>query len=180
MPLPIASLNTDFAASSAAVSRSKPFSATKSNTAALSLFSPSGADPNTEFVLVPFMTNEHFFQAMKFPVGSEAFFMCADASGPFSAKRCGSSRQMPIRSDWDAGYRNAVMGAALLEKFGGTSHPDLAQLLDGTYDQKLVEDSPFDDYWGRGREGRGLNTLGRMLMKLRSDLRSGIHTPPVV
>ncbi|QHO44322.1 Riboflavin biosynthesis protein PYRR [Arachis hypogaea] len=33
----------------------------------------------------------------------------------------------------------------------------------------LVEASPHDFFWGGGRDGKGLNYLGRLLMKLRSE-----------
>jgi diaminohydroxyphosphoribosylaminopyrimidine deaminase/5-amino-6-(5-phosphoribosylamino)uracil reductase len=34
----------------------------------------------------------------------------------------------------------------------------------------LVEASPHDLFWGGGREGEGLNYLGRLLMQLRSEI----------
>ena len=62
-----------------------------------------------------------------------------------------------------AGHRGAVRAIAL-------SADD--QWL-ATGDEELVEDSPNDYYWGRGRSGTGKNMLGRILMEVRDELRSG-------
>jgi predicted NAD-dependent protein-ADP-ribosyltransferase YbiA (DUF1768 family) len=35
----------------------------------------------------------------------------------------------------------------------------------------LIEDSPFDAFWGTGRDGDGLNWAGRILMEIRRKLR---------
>lgn len=46
----------------------------------------------------------------------------------------------------------------------------------------LVEASPHDLFWGGGRDGEGLNYLGRLLMKLRSEFvgddDDDTHKPP--
>ena len=43
-------------------------------------------------------------------------------------------------------------------------------LLD-TKDAELVENSPIDSYWGRGKDWNGENKLGKMLMKLREEIK---------
>jgi len=43
-------------------------------------------------------------------------------------------------------------------------------MLLSTAGSVLVEGSPHDLFWGGGRDGEGLNYLGRLLMKLRSEL----------
>jgi exodeoxyribonuclease III len=43
-------------------------------------------------------------------------------------------------------------------------------LLD-TRDAVLIEDSPYDDYWGTGPDGQGLNWAGRVLMDIRTKPR---------
>jgi predicted NAD-dependent protein-ADP-ribosyltransferase YbiA (DUF1768 family) len=39
-----------------------------------------------------------------------------------------------------------------------------------TGNEELVENSPYDYYWGVGRNGTGKNRLGILLMKLREEL----------
>ena len=38
---------------------------------------------------------------------------------------------------------------------------------------ELVEDSPFEPFWGTGRDGQGANWAGRVLMEIRARLRQG-------
>jgi N-glycosidase YbiA len=59
-----------------------------------------------------------------------------------------------------------------LTKF--SQHPDLATLLLATGDAELIEDSPFEPFWGIGLDGTGLNWAGRVLMEVREQLRAGI------
>ena len=40
-------------------------------------------------------------------------------------------------------------------------------MLIKTGDRKLVEHSPRDSYWGDGPDGKGLNMLGKLLMRVR-------------
>lgn len=73
---------------------------------------------------------------------------------------------MQIRSDWD-NIKIDVMYRALKCKF--SMYPHLKSMLLSTAGSVLVEASPHDLFWGGGREGEGLNYLGRLLMKLRSE-----------
>ena len=50
-------------------------------------------------------------------------------------------------------------------------HPDLAQKLLATGDEELVEGNDWGDiYWGVYK-GRGNNMLGKILMRVRAELR---------
>jgi len=71
-----------------------------------------------------------------------------------------------IRSDWE-NIKIDVMYKALKCKF--SIYPHLKTMLLSTAGSVLVEASPHDLFWGGGREGEGLNYLGRLLMKLRSE-----------
>jgi len=71
-----------------------------------------------------------------------------------------------IRSDWE-NIKIDVMYEALKCKF--STYPHLKTLLLSTAGSVLVEASPHDLFWGGGRDGEGLNYLGRLLMKLRSE-----------
>lgn len=73
---------------------------------------------------------------------------------------------MQIRPGWD-NMKIDVMYSALKCKF--STYPRLSSMLVSTAGSVLVEASPHDLFWGGGREGEGLNYLGRLLMKLRSE-----------
>jgi hypothetical protein len=49
------------------------------------------------------------------------------------------------------------------------SRPDLREKLAATGNALLVEDNPYDPYWGVGRHRDGKNRLGVLLMLLRKN-----------
>ncbi|WP_199609317.1 NADAR family protein [Flocculibacter collagenilyticus] len=112
-------------------------------------------------------TMEHYFQAMKFE-GTEQFERIRDCGSPKQAKDLGQSRAFPIRSDWDLVKEN-IMLKGLRHKF---KNAELKSLLLGTGKKELIEDSPYDKYWGVGANGKGKNRLGQLLMSLRDELKS--------
>jgi ribA/ribD-fused uncharacterized protein len=52
-----------------------------------------------------------------------------------------------------------------------SQHEDLQLLLLSTGEAILIEHTENDDYWGDGGDGSGLNTLGKILMKIRKQLQ---------
>lgn len=110
-------------------------------------------------------STEHAYQAAKtvLPEAREAFADSELTAG--QAKRLGRSVQM--RSDWEV-VRLSVMEDLLRQKF---AHAELRQLLLATGDQLLVEGNNWNDtFWGVCR-GKGENHLGKLLMKIREELR---------
>lgn len=51
-----------------------------------------------------------------------------------------------------------------------TTSPELRAKLVKTGRSELIEDSPYDSFWGSGRYGSGHNMLGKLLMQLRAKL----------
>ncbi|XP_028107888.1 riboflavin biosynthesis protein PYRR, chloroplastic isoform X2 [Camellia sinensis] len=118
---------------------------------------------------------EHYYQAHKFvgvndPVARNCVEDIRSAKSPEEAARMGRTmqRQHPdlVRSDWES-VKIDVMYKALKCKF--SIYPHLNSMLLSTAGSVLVEASPHDLFWGGGREGEGLNYLGRLLMQLRSE-----------
>lgn len=52
-------------------------------------------------------------------------------------------------------------------------NPYVAKKFLQTGDYLIVEDSPYDSYWGCGIERNGENHLGRIWMKIREQLKTG-------
>lgn len=73
-----------------------------------------------------------------------------------------------MRPDWDD-VKLSIMQRAVAAKFG--QNLDLKAKLLATGNAEIIEDSKFDDFWGVGRDGTGKNSLGRLLMQLREELR---------
>lgn len=110
-------------------------------------------------------TNEHFFQAMKNK--DKAYRQRVKAMRhPAEAKKAG--RLIELRDDWSA-IQLQVMYTGVKDKFKpGT---ELAAKLLATGDAHLEETNNWKDrYWGV-YQGEGQNHLGKILMRVRQELR---------
>jgi ribA/ribD-fused uncharacterized protein len=114
-------------------------------------------------------TSEHYFQAQKF-AGTEHEEAIRTTRSPMIAARMGRDRKRALRADWEE-VKDEVMATALRAKF--TQHPRLASLLLSTGDALLVEHTKNDSYWADGGDGAGQNRLGILLMRVRTELRTG-------
>lgn len=113
------------------------------------------------------LTSEHYYQAHKF-CGLPYFERVRSQPTPTAAAKLGRDRALPVRSDWDQ-VKEGVMWRAVLCKF--QTHAEIREILLGTGDEVLIEDSPVDYYWGCGADGSGKNRLGMILMEIRAVLR---------
>jgi len=115
-------------------------------------------------------TSEHLYQAFKFmnkyPEIAEHVRTCGNQ--PRSAFNEAHRYQKQVRPDWERVHVE-MMSLAIKLKF--TQHEDLRQLLLNTGNVMLVEDSPYDYFWGVGANNSGQNQLGKALMRLRNELR---------
>ncbi|OMO77970.1 CMP/dCMP deaminase, zinc-binding protein [Corchorus capsularis] len=143
---------------------------------AFSNFSPHPIQmPDEDGNYATWSSIEHYYQASKFigvgdPIAQDCIEKIKLAKSPEEAARMGrlTQRQHPnlVRSDWES-VKIDVMYRALKCKF--SIYPHLNSMLLSTAGSVLVEASPHDLFWGGGREGEGLNYLGRLLMQLRSE-----------
>ncbi|KAG5224423.1 hypothetical protein OIU76_023233 [Salix suchowensis] len=151
---------------------------------AFSNFSPHPIQmPDGSGSYVTWSSVEHYYQAHKFvgvsePVAKDCVEKIKSAKSPEEAARMGRSmqKQRPdlVRSDWE-GLKIDVMYRALKCKF--SIYPHLQSMLLTTAGSVLVEASPHDLFWGGGREGEGLNYLGRLLMLIRSEFLGECSSP---
>jgi N-glycosidase YbiA len=112
-------------------------------------------------------TSEHYFQAQKF-AGTPHFFEVMKTPNPGAAARMGRDRKRPLRKDWES-VKDGVMMKALRAKFA--AYPELVTLLLSTNDEELIENTTDDYYWGCGTNGTGKNMLGKLLVKLREEVK---------
>ena len=113
-----------------------------------------------------FHTAEHFYVAMK---TKDKDIRNVVANHPSKGlKRFGQS--LLVRSDWEDIKLN-VMLYALRYKFS-TNNPKLRQLLLST-GYSLLEETNYwgDRYWGICK-GAGENNLGKLIMKVRDEIRT--------
>ena len=114
------------------------------------------------------MTSEHYFQAKKF-IGTEYQEQVRMSSTPMKAANLGRDRSKPLRKDWEE-VKDDIMRRAVLEKFKTNS--DAKKILLSTGDEKIIEKTTKDYYWGCGEDGNGKNMLGKILMETRDILRN--------
>lgn len=151
---------------------------------AFSNFSPHPIQmPDGSGAYATWSSVEHYYQAHKFvgvdePMAKDCVEKIKSAKSPEEAARMGRSmqKQRPdlVRSDWE-GLKIDVMYRALKCKF--SIYPHLQSMLLSTAGSVLVEASPHDLFWGGGREGEGLNYLGRLLMLIRSEFLGECSSP---
>lgn len=111
-------------------------------------------------------TSEHYFQAMKFD-GTELVEKIRLVSSPMEAAKIGRNRDNPLRTDWE-NVKDGIMRRAVCNKF--VQNPEIAEVLMGTGNKKLIEKTTNDYYWGCGTEGTGKNMLGKILMEVREKI----------
>jgi ribA/ribD-fused uncharacterized protein len=111
---------------------------------------------------------EHYYQGMKFKPG-ELRNSIRDAEHPEKASKLALKNKKSVRNDWQE-VKETYMTRGIYTKC--RTHPEVADALLATNDQKIVENSQFDYYWGCGRDGLGHNVFGKVLMAVREKLKS--------
>ena len=112
--------------------------------------------------------NEAAFQAQKCITEEEKIQFTE--YGPGKSK--GVGRRVQLRPDWET-VKVGIMEEIVRAKF--MQHPELAEKLLATGDKVLVEGNRWGDTcWGVDtRTGQGENHLGKILMKIREELKAG-------
>ncbi len=110
---------------------------------------------------------EHYYQAMKFE-DADYREQIRTAAHPADATKLGKSKKHGRRKDWDK-VKETYMTRGTYIKC--RTHPEVAQALLDTGDIPIIETSAYDYYWGCGRDLRGQNVYGKVLMNVREQLR---------
>lgn len=119
---------------------------------------------------VNYPTVEHAYQSMKFiDTAPEIAKEIAQCSSPGSAKMIAHKNIEKQNKDW-INISIDVMEELLRAKID--QHPFVKQKLLETKDLIICEDSPYDSFWGIGKNRDGENHLGKLWMKLRDELKS--------
>lgn len=144
---------------------------TSENTIFISRSDPN--EPLSSFAEYPFelddskwLTVEHYFQSMKYddPWKREKIRQSATAK---IARKLGRSKKYKIRDDWSS-IKQTIMTRATYIKF--KTHDELSEILLNTATKKIIENNQYDYYWGCGRDRRGFNYYGKILMAVRDKI----------
>lgn len=120
-----------------------------------------------ELELAEWPSVEHYYQAMKFE-DSDLREAIRAAAHPKEAQQIAKKNKRRVRKGWKALKKTYMTRAVYLK---ARTHPEAADALFGTGNAKIVETSQYDYYWGCGRDGRGENNYGKVLMEVREKLR---------
>ena len=130
---------------------------------------------------IKYPTLEHYYVAMKVKNDQQidgkyiTMIDCREliARMPQASKVKQFGKIIKVRRDWDD-VKLDVMLWGVREKF---KQEDLKQMLLDTGDEELVEGNFWNDtFWGVCR-GEGQNNLGKILMKVRTELRQQNDKP---
>ncbi len=114
---------------------------------------------------VVYKTVEHAYQALR--VIEEERDSVMNARSPMDAWRRGNECKAAGKfvSDFD---KDALMEKIFRAKLA--QHEDIKEVLRVTGDRTLLKVYKEDSYWGTGSDGNGQNKMGKLWMKLRSEL----------
>lgn len=114
---------------------------------------------------VVYKTAEHAYQALR--VVPEARERITSAKSPLEAWREGQfcKQNGQLLDGYD---KNELMEKIFRAKLA--QHPYLVTVLKASKDRQLLKVTPDDSYWGIGPDGVGQNKMGKLWMKLRSEL----------
>ena len=114
---------------------------------------------------------EHYYQAMKF--GDPAYAeQIRQSAHPAEAGKLGKSKGHERRKDWDR-VKVTYMTRGTYIKC--RTYPEIAQILLDSNDLEIADLSQYDYFWGSGRDMRGNNAFGKMLMAIRDKLREELE-----
>ncbi|MBQ1256000.1 MAG: DUF1768 domain-containing protein [Clostridia bacterium] len=124
-------------------------------------------EAKVEYKGLVYQNTEAAFQAQKCMTEEEK--LPFTEYGPGKSK--GMGRRVQLRPDWEE-VKTGIMEEIVRAKF--TQHPELAFMLLATGDKVLVEGNHWGDTcWGVDvRTGQGENRLGKILMKVREELKT--------
>lgn len=114
-----------------------------------------------------FRTVEHAFHWKKFEMTEPKIAQeVMQAGSPWLAKKL-SRISDNRRKDWQD-IKVEIMFELVSAKVA--QHQDVREMLIATNGKAIVENSPVDSFWGCGKDGKGENQMGKILMRVRQGL----------
>lgn len=132
------------------------------------------------FVLHNFSAHQVTFEGLIYPTVEHAYHSSKfenqgikaeiqNAESPLKAYELGQKYKSSRKTNWDE-IKVDTLQSIILEKV--KQHAEVRDALIATGDEEIVEENPNDDFWGTGKDGRGENQTGKILMRIRNELLS--------
>lgn len=131
--------------------------------------------PNKDESII-FYSAEHYYRYnmsknSKFKEDMKNLFPSYKVLSYVTSERNMADKEYEIDLKWkDSSYRYKIMLRANKQKF--IYNPLLVKLLLSTKNKNLIFDIPGDSFFGIGKDKNGENKLGKLLMKLRTQIKN--------
>lgn len=117
---------------------------------------------------IKFPTVEHAFQWKKFSeVKPDIAAQILASPSPEAVYEIAQANKANKPTTW-AEEKVGVMEQILRAK--AQQHEDVREALKRSGKRTIIENSPFDDFWGSGPDGTGQNMVGKIWMKIRDEI----------
>ena len=117
---------------------------------------------------VVYPTAEHAYHAAKFD-DEKIKDEIRQAGSPLEAYDLGKKYKAQRKPNWDEIKVNELYN---IVKEKTTQHQEVKSALLATGTEEIVEENPNDDFWGSGQDGNGQNHMGKIIMKIRNEVKS--------
>ena len=114
-----------------------------------------------------YTTSEHAYQCAKFKKGGKVWKKILSSTSAHESKKIAQAHVEEKIANWTE-HKLDVMEDIVRKKF--EQHEYIQRKLAETENCQLIEDSPVDSFWGRGPNWKGQNNLGKIWMKIRSEI----------
>ena len=124
---------------------------------------------------ITYQTVEHAYQAAKFSRSCpKTYALIREAPSAYDAQRLAREHADKCDKKFNE-IKVQLMEKLLRAKL--EQHPHVREKLLRTKNYPIVEDSPKDSFWGIGPNRDGQNMMGRLWMKLRTELQNDNARP---
>jgi len=115
-----------------------------------------------------FATVEHGYHWRKFSeTAPDVAELVLEAPSAWATWQISREHAKKRRPDWDE-VKIGIMRELLVAKL--EQNEDVRERLAASAHKTIIEDSPWDSFWGLGPKGDGENMMGRLWMELREGL----------
>lgn len=115
---------------------------------------------------VEYKTVDHAYHAAKFD-DPKIKLKVSEANSPLTAKKVANDF---LHLQKQLTQEDKIELMKKLNILKANQHKEVRDALIKSGDAEIIEDSPFDDFWGIGANGKGRNEMGKIWMEIRAQM----------